>query len=215
MILEYALDTFITFFVVIDPIGLAPIFVGLTAGSGRAYRRSMAIRGSLIGAGILIGFAALGQVLLDAMGIGLPALRIAGGILLFLVSIDMLFARQSGLRSTTASEDEEAHLRPDISVFPIAIPLMAGPGAITTVLLLVSEAAGDWQLILVGLLIMLLVVGMALLALLTAGILTRLLGEIGSNVISRVLGVILSALAVQFVITGLSSLGWTTAGGAG
>ena len=205
--LDFALDTFITFFVVIDPIGLAPVFVGLTAGATPEFRRQMAWRGTLIGAGILIGFAAIGGILLDAMGIGLPALRIAGGILLFLVAIDMLFARQSGLRSTTQSETEEAHFRPDISVFPIGIPLIAGPGAITTVLLMVSGAGGDWARVGVGMAIMLIVVGMALLALLTASALTRLLGEIGSNVISRVLGVILSALAVQFVITGLASLG--------
>ncbi len=209
MMWEFALDTFITFFVVIDPIGLAPIFVGLTSGTDPQYRRRMAIRGSLIGAGILVGFAAVGQMLLDAMGIGLPAMRIAGGILLFLVSIDMLFARQSGLRSTTESEAEEAHFRPDISVFPLAIPLMAGPGAITTVLLMVSEAHGDWQQISLGLSIMLLVVALALMAFLLATGLTKLLGEIGSNVISRVLGVILSALAVQFVINGLAGIGWT------
>lgn len=205
--LDFALDTFITFFVVIDPIGLAPVFVGLTAGATPEFRRQMALRGTLIGAGILVGFATVGGMLLDAMGIGLPALRIAGGILLFLVAIDMLFARQSGLRSTTASETEEAHFRPDISVFPIAIPLIAGPGAITTVLLMVSGADGDWAHIGVGMGIMLVVISMALVALLTASALTRLLGEIGSNVISRVLGVILSALAVQFVITGLSALG--------
>ncbi len=204
---EYALDIFITFFVVIDPIGLAPVFLGLTTGASPEYRRRMALHGTLIGAGILVGFAALGQVLLDAMGISLPALRIAGGILLFLIAIDMLFARQSGLRSTTESETEEAHFRHDISVFPLAIPLLAGPGAITTVLLLVSEAKGDWVQIGVGISLMLSVVGLALVALLAAGTLTRLLGEIGANVISRVLGVILSALAVQFVITGLSALG--------
>lgn len=205
--LDFALDTFITFFVVIDPIGLAPVFVGLTAGATPEFRRQMALRGTLIGAGILVGFATVGGMLLDAMGIGLPALRIAGGILLFLVAIDMLFARQSGLRSTTANETEEAHFRPDISVFPIAIPLIAGPGAITTVLLMVSGADGNWAHIGVGMAIMLVVIGMALVALLTASALTRLLGEIGSNVISRVLGVILSALAVQFVITGLAALG--------
>ncbi|MGJ8667891.1 MAG: MarC family protein [Oceanococcus sp.] len=210
--LEFALDTFITFFVVIDPVGMAPIFVGLTTGASAEYRRKMAIRGALIGAGILIGFAAVGQLLLDAMGISLPAMRIAGGILLFLVAIDMLFARQSGLRSTTESETEEAHFRPDISVFPLAIPLMAGPGGITTVLLLVSAAQGDWAQIGLGMGIMLLVLAMALLALLFASSLTRLLGEIGSNVISRVLGVILSALAVQFVITGIAALGFGNGG---
>lgn len=209
---NFALDTFITFFVVIDPVGLAPVFVGLTSGATAEYRRTMAIRGALIGGCILLGFAAVGQLLLDAMGISLPAMRIAGGILLFLVAIDMLFARQSGLRSTTESETEEAHFRPDISVFPLAIPLMAGPGSITTVLLLVSGAQGDWVQISLGMAIVLLVVGMALVALLLATALTRLLGEIGSNVISRVLGVILSALAVQFVITGLAALGFGTGG---
>lgn len=210
--LQFGIDTFITFFVVIDPIGLAPIFVGLTSGATAEYRRQMAVRGTLIGAGILVGFATIGQLLLDAMGISLAALRIAGGILLFMVAIDMLFARQSGLRSTTASEAEEAHFRPDISVFPIAIPLMAGPGAITTVLLMVSEADDNWAQIGLGIGIMLVVIGLAAAALILAGVLTRLLGEIGANVISRVLGVILASLAVQFVITGMASLGFGNGG---
>ncbi len=205
--LQFALDTFITFFVVIDPIGVAPLFMGMVSGADPAFRRRMALRGTLVATGILIGFALVGEALLGAMGISLPALRIAGGILLFLIAIDMLFARQTGLRSTTQREQEEAQFRPDISVFPLAIPLIAGPGGITTVLLMVSESGGDWLRTGLGLGILLLVMGLTLLALLAAASLTRLLGEIGLNVISRVLGVVLSALAVQYVLTGMASVG--------
>ncbi len=196
-------DVFLTFFVVIDPVGLLPLFGALTQNATPEYRRRMAIKGVLIAGGILFFFALSGFALLRVLGIGLAAFRIAGGILLFLLAIDMVFARHSGLRSTTRRETEEAQERADISVFPLAIPLLAGPGALTSLLLMVSAAHGD--MIEVGLLlaILTLVLAIALLVLLASVRILALVGETGANVVTRLLGVLLTALAVQYVLTGV------------
>ncbi len=201
--LAYAVDTFVTFLVIVDPVGLAPIFIGLAGTTPRREQRRIALRGVTIATIILLGFAFLGRPILDGLGVSLAALRIAGGLLLFLLAVDMLFARRTGLSSTTKSESEEAAHRDDISVFPLAIPHIAGPGAITAILLMVSEAQDSPAELAIGLAVFLLVMGMTAVALLLAGQLTKVLGEIGANVISRVLGVLLAALAVQFVITGI------------
>lgn len=201
--LELLGNIFVIFFVVIDPIGLAPIFVGLTPGESDARRKKMAVKGAGLAAVILVIFAFVGDWLLKALGIGLPAFRIAGGLLLFLLAIDMVFARRSGLRSTTASEQHEAEQRADISVFPLAFPLIAGPGALTTILLLTTSSAGDPVVFAATLGVLLVVLGIALAALLFAARLTARLGETGANVVSRLLGVILAALATQFVLDGL------------
>lgn len=203
MSLESLINLFVVLFVVIDPVGLAPIFGALTRGGSVAYRRRMAVKGILLAAGILFLFAFTGDWLLRALGISVSAFKIAGGLLLFLVAIDMVFARHSGLRSTTVREQEEARFKEDISVFPLAFPLLAGPGTLTTVLLFVAETRGDmiafWSLL--GMLAF--VLALAFVALLLAGRLMTLLGETGANVVDRLLGVILSALAVQFVVDGL------------
>lgn len=203
MSLENLINLFVVLFVVIDPVGLAPIFGALTRGGSAAYRRRMAVKAILLAAGILFLFAFTGDWLLQALGISVSSFKIAGGLLLFLVAIDMVFARQSGLRSTTVREQEEARFKEDISVFPLAFPLLAGPGALTTVLLLVGETRGDasefWALLGVLAFVLLL----AFTALMLAGRLMVLLGETGANVVDRLLGVILSALAVQFVIEGI------------
>lgn len=206
MSLEQLINLFIVLFVVIDPIGLAPIFGALTRGGSVSYQRRMAVKGVLLATGILFMFAFTGEYLLDALGISVPAFRIAGGILLFLVAIDMVFARQSGLRSTTVREQEEARFREDISVFPLAFPLLAGPGGLTTILLLVGDARGDSTYFWAILGVLALVLLIALIALFLAGPLMRLLGETGANVIDRLLGVILSALAVQFVVDGVEAV---------
>ena len=202
MSLENLVNLFVVLFVVIDPVGLAPIFGALTRGGSVTYRRRMAVKAILLASGILFLFAFTGDWLLRALGIGVPAFKIAGGLLLFLVAIDMVFARQSGLRSTTVREQEEARFKEDISVFPLAFPLLAGPGALTTVLLLVGETRGDtlafWSLLGVLAFVLLL----AFVALMLASRLMALLGETGANVVDRLLGVILAALAVQFVIEG-------------
>lgn len=196
------LSAFVTLFIVIDPIGVAWLFVSLTHGSEKIVRRRMALRAILLSGVILLGFYFSGDLLLRWMGISLPAFKIAGGILLMLLAIDMVFARQSGLRSTTAGETHEAEQKKDISVFPLAFPMIAGPGALTTVLLMSGSAAHIVMRVYL-VFILILVLGLTLVCLLFATRLNRLLGQTGANVISRLLGLILAAMAVQFVIDGV------------
>jgi multiple antibiotic resistance protein len=200
----------VALFVTIDPLGIGPVFAALTRGADDAHRRLMAIKGVLIGAGIILFFALGGDFLLRALGIGLPAFRIAGGILLLLLAIDMIFARPSGLRSTTESEREEATHRQDISVFPLAIPLIAGPGTLTTILLLMGRTGYEPLAVAAVLGVLALVLAVTLAVLLTAARMTRLLGITGINVVSRVLGIVLAALACQFVIDGILDSGIVT-----
>lgn len=192
-----------TLLVTIDPIGTAPMFVGLTAGHTSAERRRVALRGVAIAAGVLLGFALVGELLLGALGIELAAFRIAGGVLLLLLSIDMVMVRHSGLRTTTESEEQESGQRADISVFPLAIPLVAGPGAMTSVVLLMSEAGGALAPSLVVLCELALVLTLTLVCFLSAGKLMKVLGITGVNVVTRVAGLLLAALAVQFGIDGV------------
>jgi len=202
-VLLHWLNDFVLLFVVVDPLCLAPAFVALTQGAGPLHVRRMALRGTGLGTAILVVFALLGQGLLGVLRISFAAMRVSGGALLFLLAIDMVFARQSGLRSTTPGEQEEASHKDDISVFPLAIPLFAGPGAITTVMLLASESAGQ-RLHLAAILGLLLILGLITLgALLLAARIMRLLGETGLNVISRVSGIVLAALAAQYIIDGV------------
>ncbi|HKH09652.1 MAG TPA: MarC family protein [Rubrobacter sp.] len=203
---EFVFNSFVTLLVVVDPLGLAPIFAALTRGYSARRKRETAIRGTLLGTAILLIFALVGDVLLSALGIGIPAFRIAGGMLLFLLSLDMVFASPEGLRSRTVREQEEDDYVQDVSVFPLAIPLVAGPGAITTVLLYTGERSPAELGIFVG--VLLLVLLLTLVSLLLAPRVMGLFGETGANVLSRVLGVLLAALAVQFVLDGIqSSLG--------
>ena len=200
--MEQLLNNFIVLFIVVDPVGVAWMFAAMTHHSDPRTRKVMALRGVALAALILLLFYFVGDTLLGAMGISIPAFRIAGGILLFLLAIDMVFARQSGLRSTTSAEQYEAAMRSDLSVFPLAFPLLAGPGALTTVLLMTGN--NQTSLMFWGSLVVLVVVlAITLVALLMAGWISRLLGETGANVVSRLLGLILAALAVQFVIDGL------------
>ena len=196
------LDFLIIMLVVVDPVGLTPIFAALTQGESAPARRKMAVRGTLIAAVILVVFVLAGDHLLRLLGIGMPAFQIAGGVLLFLLAVDMVFARHSGLRSTTEREQKEAETRKDISVFPLAIPLIAGPGALTTVLLMVGEQGDDPVVLAAVLGVVLVVLTITLVALLLSERIMAFLGETGANVVSRVLGVILAALAVQFVLDG-------------
>ena len=198
------LHMFIALFVVLDPIGLAPMFTALTRGVAADAQRRMAIKGTVLAAVILLVFFFSGDLLLHSLGVSLAAFRVAGGVLLFLLAIDMVFARQSGLRSTTEREQQEAEHRQDVSVFPLAFPLIAGPGALTTVILMAAPAHPPvfviWMLV-----ILLAVLTLTLISLLTAARLMRFLGETGTNVISRVLGMVLAALAVQFIMDGLKA----------
>ena len=198
---ELFISAFVTFLVVIDPPGCAPIFASLTGGAAPVHRRSMAIRSVLIAAGILLFFALLGEDLLDALGISLSAFRIAGGIMLFLIAIDMVFEKRTERRENRAQE-VSASEADDVSVFPMAIPMIAGPGSIASVMLLMARSDGlDESLLVLGALLATL--ALTLLALLLAGPLMRLLGNKMEAMITRLLGVILAALAAQFVIDGI------------
>nr|WP_047167295.1 MarC family protein [Sphingomonas sp. Y57] len=203
------LSAFVTLFVVIDPPGCAPIFAGLTRDAPAGQRRSMAIRSTLIATVLLFLFALVGEKLLDTLGISLDAFRIAGGIMLFLIALEMVFEKRTERREGRADEisrkaAEERRPIEDISVFPMAIPMIAGPGSIATVMLLVSRSHGPEQTILVlGALLAVLALTMA--ALLAAGPIMRVLGPKLEAMITRVLGVLLAALAAQFVIDGISA----------
>ena len=203
--LDLFLDAFIILFVVIDPVGIAPIFAALTHGEPDAVRRRMALRGVLLAGIVLVIFVVVGDELLGALGIGVPAFQIAGGLLLFLLAVDMVFARPSGVRAPTEREQKEAEHKKDISVFPLAIPLIAGPGALTTVLLMVSHYGSRPLVLGIVLGVVMLVLAFTLLSLLLSGQIVKLLGQTGINVVGRLLGIVLAALAVQFVLDGLGA----------
>jgi multiple antibiotic resistance protein len=194
----FLISAFTTLFVVIDPIGLVPMFIITT--QGHKDRGKIALRACLIAAGILTLFGFLGDAILGFVGISMPAFRIAGGILLFLTALDMLFDRRIQRR-------ENLDAPPDPSVFPLATPLIAGPGAITTMILLIGQAGNDLTATLTVVGLMLGVVGLVFLLFLTANRLERALGRIGTLVVSRLLGMLLAALAVQFVLDGLRGAG--------
>ena len=189
----------VTFLVVIDPPGVVPIFAGLTRGGDPAHRRAMAVRSALIAWAILLFFALLGKPMLKALGISLASFRIAGGIMLFFIALDMVFEKRTQRREERAHSVEGAE---DISVFPMAIPMIAGPGSIATAMLMVSRADGFAEIGIV-LAAMSAVILLTLVALLSAAPLMRLAGERIEAMITRLLGVILAALAAQFVIDGL------------
>ncbi len=201
--LDTAFTAFVTFFVILDPPGTAVIFAAMTRTLAPAHRLGMARRAVVLASVMLLAFALAGRPLLAALGIGLPAFRVAGGILLFWLAADMVFARRSGLRSTTPVEDKEAAIRDDITVFPLAFPLIAGPGAMTSVVLMMGRAGGDPVAAATVLAVLALVMALLLLSLRAAGPILRLLGLTGAHVVSRGLGVILAALAAQFVLDGL------------
>jgi len=200
--MQAAIRDFVTLLVTVDPLGTAVMFLGLTLHASPRHRHGMAWRGTFLATAIILAFAVAGQLLLDMMGISLAAFRIAGGLLLFVLATDMVLALHSGIRSTTEPEQEEAARSRDVAVFPLAIPLLAGPGALTSIMLLMGEASG---LAAQGrvLAALALVMGLALIALLAAAQVGRLLGVTGANVVTRVLGVVLAALATQFVIDGV------------
>ncbi|WP_418317242.1 MarC family protein [Piscinibacter sakaiensis] len=196
-----------TFFATIGPLDVAAVFAGLTANQTPQQRRSLAIRGTLISAAILVAFALVGEPLLKTLGITLPALRTAGGILLLLMGIELVFARSSGANSTTAEEEREAAGKADIAVFPLATPLIAGPGAMGAAILLMANQQGNFvgqAIVLASLLAILL---LTFVSLLLAGRINALLGVTGMHVIMRVMGVILCALAVQFIFDGIRNSG--------
>jgi multiple antibiotic resistance protein len=192
----------VTFLVIIDPPGCAPIFASLTRGAPPAHRRTMAIRSSLIAWAILMFFALLGKPMLQSLGISLASFRIAGGIMLFFIALDMVFERRTERREKRAEEIERTPETEDISVFPMAIPMIAGPGSIASAMLWVSRADTVFDIaVVLGAITVVMVI--TLVTLLAAGPLMRLIGEKVEAMITRILGVILAALAAQFVIDGL------------
>ena len=203
--IETASVAFATFFATIGPLDVAAIFAALTANASQQHKSTVALRGTFIAAVILVLCALVGERLLDTLGITLPALRTAGGILLLLIGIDMVFARESGGVSTTDEEEQEAASKQDISVFPIATPLIAGPGAMGAAILLMADAEGDvtLQAVVIGSLLLVLLLTLA--SLMLASQINKLLGVTGMHVISRVMGILLAALAVQFIFDGIGN----------
>ncbi|MFO7771916.1 MAG: MarC family protein [Roseovarius gahaiensis] len=206
MDVSFLITAFVTLFVIIDPIGMTPLFVALTQGMNSTKRRAIALRACITSVLILIVFAAFGEAVLGFIGISMPAFRIAGGILLFLTALDMLFERRSKRRKSQADEAEEEDDHDDPSIFPLSIPLIAGPGSITSVILLAGQKPGLEGMAWVSG-VMLVVVLIVLVLFLMAGLLERALGRTGINVVTRLLGMLLAALAVQFVLDGLRGFG--------
>ena len=192
----------VTFLVIIDPPGCAPIFASLTRGTPAAHRRAMAVRSSLIAWGILMFFALLGRPMLHALHISLASFRIAGGVMLFMIALDMVFERRTERREKRAEELEGTPEAADISVFPMAIPMITGPGSIASAMLWVSRAEGTAEVAIV-LAAITTVILITMVTLLAAGPLMRLVGEKVEAMITRILGVILAALAAQFIVDGL------------
>lgn len=198
------ISAFITLFVVIDPPGCAPIYAGLTKGATQAQRRNMAIRATAIAAAILVVFALFGEDLLGALHIELDSFRIAGGLMLFWIAFEMVFEKRTQRREERAEKVAATPEVEDVSVFPMAMPMLAGPGAIASVMLLTSTAKGlEGTLIVLGALAAVLLLTM--LALIAAGPLMKIFGDRVEAVITRLLGVLLAALAAQYVIDGLKN----------
>ncbi|HTV52397.1 MAG TPA: MarC family protein [Steroidobacteraceae bacterium] len=202
--LEQLVKFFVVFFVVVEPLSIVPVFSGLTLGASEEYRRRMAVKAILTAAAILLLFSLAGKPFLAVMGITVEAFRIFGGLLLFLIALEMVFARESGTR-TSSDEQAESRRRADISVFPLAFPLIAGPGALVTILLWVGPVSlRERPLLFAGMAACAALVLLITLALmLLASRLMQVIGITGANVANRLFGVILGALSVQFVLDGL------------
>ncbi|GGJ37924.1 MarC family protein [Deinococcus roseus] len=197
-----ATQTFLTMVVVMDPIGLAPVFIGLAGSRPSFERRKIALKATAVAAVIILLFAFFGQALLDHLGISIFSFKIAGGILLFLIALDMVFARPSGARETE-EEEREAQSRQDPSVFPLAIPLIAGPGTLASIMILATKTSRHIVELLVVIGVTVVVLALCYLALRLSGQIAKVIGLTGVHVVTRVLGVLLGALAVQYVADGV------------
>lgn len=203
--LDVVLNAFATLFVTIDPLGILPLFLVLTAGVAADERRRMALRGTLIATVILLVFALLGDTILRLLGIGLAAFRIAGGVMLLLIALEMVFERRSDRRSRAASDLRDVGGHDDISVFPLAIPLLSGPGAITSIMLLMVRYEGDLGAQAAVIVVLLVVMALCVAMFWFVDPIERLLGPTLTHVVSRLLGLLLAALAVQFVLDGIAA----------
>ncbi|MEH6477675.1 MAG: MarC family protein [Sneathiella sp.] len=206
-ILDVALTAFVTLFVIVDPLGLLPIFISLTKGSSVPHQRRMAIKGVLIGGAMLLFFALLGDRFLGLLGVGLPSFRIAGGAMLFLMALEMVFDKRSQRRESRAEdmkdEVEGESAFDDISVFPLSIPLISGPGAIASIMLLMSANRDNLVHQATVLIVLALVLVIVLILFFLAPRLEKIMGTTFTQIVSRVLGVILGALAIQYIIDGI------------
>lgn len=201
MELDLAITAFVAMFVIIDPIGLAPLFLVVTKSNSKSERRGIALRAVLVGFGILAIFGFAGETVLSVIGISMPAFRISGGLLLFLTAIEMLFEKR------TERRENQAEPAPDPSVFPLAMPLIAGPGAMTTMILLIGENSGSIAGQATVFAVMAAVLVIVLIMFLAGNFLERILGQTAINLISRLFGMFLAALSVQFVIDGIRDIG--------
>lgn len=200
--IELFVSALVTFFVIIDPPGCAPIYAGLTKGAGAVQRRAMAVRAVVVAGIILLIFALFGEDLLRVLGISLDSFRIAGGIMLFLIALEMVFERRTQRREERVAKINETPEIEDVSIFPMAMPMIAGPGSIASVMLMMSRTEGlTASLVVMG--AMAVILALTLIALLAAGPLMRLVGQSVEAVVTRLLGVLLAALASQFVIDGI------------
>ncbi|TQM92521.1 multiple antibiotic resistance protein [Roseinatronobacter monicus] len=204
--IAFLMTAFVTLFVVIDPIGTAPLFLALTQGMDTAKRRAIGVRACIIAAILLALFGVAGEDFLRFIGISMPAFQIAGGILLFLTALDMLFDRRTQRRRDHADEGDGAPAD-DPSVFPLAMPLIAGPGAMASMVLLIGDAGRTAQGVALVTAVMLVVILLVFLAFLSAGLIERLLRRTGTMVVTRLFGLLLAALSVQFVLNGATAIG--------
>jgi multiple antibiotic resistance protein len=205
MPIDFVISALVTLLVVVDPIGLTPTFVGITEGLSDSHRRQVAIRAAIIAGAVLIGTALIGNWLLGTLQISLTAFRIAGGLLLFSIASEMVFGVRVRRQAEDAELAVEEHVR-NIAAFPLAIPLMAGPGAITATVLLAGRAGGNWLLVGSLVAVAALVAGICVATFFFAGRISRLLGLTGNIVLSRLLGVLLAALAVQYIVDGIKTI---------
>ncbi len=194
---------FVVLLVVVEPLSLLPVLAGLTQGADDSYLRRMSCKAVGLALAVCLVFAVGGRPLLELLGISVHAFRVGGGILLFLLAVEMVFARPSGVRSTTPAEEQESHARGDISVFPLAFPLIAGPGALATILLAFAGVSYGSLQFYAQLLVIVAVLAITLALMLVTGPVMRAVGVTGGAVLGRILGVLLAALAAQFVMDGI------------
>jgi len=195
-------SAFVTLFVIVDPLGMAPIFLAVTQGMSRAERRRVAVESTLVSFGIIAGAALIGEWLLETLGIGIPAFRIAGGLLLFVIGFEMLFERRQQRKADNAT-DVAQDRQSGVAIFPLAIPLMAGPGAVTAAVLLAGGASRDVGSLAALIGVVAVVIAMVLAVFLLAPAIERVFGHKAQSVLARLLGILLAALAVQFIVDGI------------
>jgi len=206
VLIDFLKTALITLLVTVEPPGLAPVFISLTVGLGAGAQREVAARAAVIAFLVLAAFAIGGRAAMDVLGVSIPAFRIAGGLLLFAIAFDMLFVLRAERKRELASDAMRIdHIR-NVAAFPLAIPLIAGPGAITVTMLLAGRASGDWAMLLGLMAVIALVMAITFVSLLMSERISRLLGVTGNSVMTRMFGLILAAMAVQFVIDGVAAI---------